>query len=51
MHTTGQAYMMSFQASGPHANDRALEAIAAGYQELTRYPEQVEWVKTLVSLI
>ncbi|MFA9215421.1 MAG: aldehyde dehydrogenase family protein, partial [Candidatus Methylacidiphilales bacterium] len=45
MHTTGQAYMMSFQASGPHANDRALEAIAAGYQELTRYPEQVEWVK------
>src|SRR5205823_3848565 len=23
MHTSGQAYMMSFQASGPHANDRA----------------------------
>ena len=45
MHTTGQAYMMSFQASGPHANDRALEAIAAGYQELTRYPEKVEWIK------
>lgn len=45
MHTTGQAYMMSFQASGPHANDRALEAIAMGYQELTRFPENVEWVK------
>ncbi len=45
MHTTGQAYMMSFQASGPHANDRALEAIAMGYQEQTRFPEKVEWVK------
>lgn len=45
MQTTGQAFMMSFQASGPHANDRALEAIAMGYQELTRYPEKVEWVK------
>src|SRR3990167_8159912 len=32
MHTTGQAFMMSFQASGPHANDRALEAIALGYE-------------------
>jgi phenylacetic acid degradation protein paaN len=45
MHTTGQAFMMSFQASGPHANDRALEAIASGYQELTRYPQNVEWIK------
>ena len=24
MHTTGQSFMMSFQASGPHASDRAL---------------------------
>jgi hypothetical protein len=32
MHTTGQGYMMAFQASGPHAADRALEAIAAGYE-------------------
>lgn len=45
IHTTGQAFMMSFQASGPHANDRALEAIAMGYQELTRFPSQVNWVK------
>ncbi len=30
MHTTGQSYLMSFQASGPHASDRALEAIALG---------------------
>lgn len=47
MHTTGQNFMMSFQASGPHANDRALEAIAQGYAELTRYPESTEWVKNM----
>jgi phenylacetic acid degradation protein paaN len=47
MHTTGQAYMMSFQASGPHANDRALEAIAMGYKELKSVPESAEWVKNL----
>jgi phenylacetic acid degradation protein paaN len=47
MHTTGQAYMMSFQASGPHAADRALEAIAAGYEEQTRFPESMEWEKPM----
>lgn len=47
MHTTGQAYMMSFQASGPHAADRALEAIAAGYEEQTRFPEHMEWEKPM----
>lgn len=47
MHTTGQAYMMSFQASGPHAADRALEAIAAGYEEQTRFPENTEWEKPM----
>ena len=26
MHTSGQAYAMAFQAGGPHAQDRALEA-------------------------
>ncbi|MBK5278831.1 MAG: aldehyde dehydrogenase family protein, partial [Bacteroidia bacterium] len=45
MHTTGQGYMMAFQASGPHAADRALEAIAAGVEELNRYPEKVLWDK------
>ncbi len=45
MHTTGQSYMMSFQASGPHAADRALEALALGYQELKRFPEQLTWEK------
>ncbi|GAB3841384.1 phenylacetic acid degradation protein PaaN [Hymenobacter jeollabukensis] len=47
MHTTGQAYLMSFQASGPHAADRALEAIAAGYEEQTRFPEQARWDKPM----
>ena len=45
MHTTGQSFMMSFQASGPHAADRALEAIVLGYQELTRFPVQLIWEK------
>ena len=43
MHTTGQGYMMAFQASGPHAADRALEAIAAGYEELGRFPASALW--------
>jgi len=47
MHTTGQGYMMAFQASGPHAADRALEAIAAGYEELTRYPSTAKWEKPM----
>ena len=47
MHTTGQGYMMAFQASGPHAADRALEAIAAGYEELNRFPAQALWDKPM----
>ncbi|MDZ4668928.1 MAG: phenylacetic acid degradation protein PaaN [bacterium] len=47
MHTTGQAFLMSFQASGPHANDRALEAVAMGYKELKSVPESAEWVKNM----
>ncbi|RYU79574.1 phenylacetic acid degradation protein PaaN [Hymenobacter persicinus] len=47
MHTTGQSYTMSFQASGPHAADRALEAIAAGYEEQTRFPEETTWEKPM----
>ncbi len=47
MHTTGQGYMMAFQASGPHAADRALEAIAAGYEELTRFPQKAFWDKPM----
>jgi phenylacetic acid degradation protein paaN len=47
MHTTGQGYMMAFQASGPHAADRALEAIAAGYEELGRFPNKAVWDKPM----
>ncbi len=47
MHTTGQGYMMAFQASGPHAADRALEAIAAGYDELKRFPATAFWDKPM----
>lgn len=47
MHTTGQGYMMAFQASGPHAADRALEAIAAGYEELSRFPKAALWDKPM----
>jgi len=47
MHTTGQSFIMSFQASGPHAADRALEAIAMAYEEQARFPEEVEWVKPM----
>ena len=47
MHTTGQGYMMAFQASGPHAADRALEAIAAGYEELQRFPSKAVWDKPM----
>lgn len=46
-HTTGQSYMMSFQASGPHAADRALETIAVAYDELTHFPNQVRWEKPM----
>lgn len=45
MHTSGQSFMMAFQASGPHAADRALEAVAVGYEELTRYETFAHWVK------
>lgn len=45
MHTTGQAFMMAFQAAGPHAQDRALEAIAYAYDEMTRVPGAVNWTK------
>lgn len=47
MHTTGQAYMMSFQASGPHACDRAMESIALGYEQLNMVPEFVTWTKPM----
>ncbi len=45
MHTTGQAFMMAFQAGGPHAQDRALEAIAYAWAELRRVPSEAHWEK------
>ena len=47
MHTTGQGFMMAFQASGPYASDRALEAIASGYEELKRFPQNALWDKPM----
>ena len=45
MHTTGQGFMMAFQAGGPHAQDRALEAIAYAYEEMSRVPTHATWSK------
>lgn len=45
MHTTGQAFAMAFQAGGPHAQDRGLEAVAAAYAEMTRFATHARWEK------
>ncbi|HRJ68324.1 MAG TPA: phenylacetic acid degradation protein PaaN [Beijerinckiaceae bacterium] len=45
MHTSGQAYSMAFQAGGPHAQDRALEAVAYAFDEMSRVPGAVRWSK------
>ncbi|TDI54505.1 MAG: phenylacetic acid degradation protein PaaN [Acidobacteria bacterium] len=45
MHTTGQSFLMAFQAGGPHALDRALEAVAYTYREIKRLPEPLTWEK------
>ncbi|MEU6849385.1 phenylacetic acid degradation protein PaaN [Actinacidiphila alni] len=45
MHTSGQAFTMAFQAGGPHAQDRGLEAVAYAYVEQVRTPETAEWIK------
>lgn len=45
MHTTGQPFVMAFQAAGPHAQDRALESIVAGLVEQERVPASVLWEK------
>ncbi|HEX5495764.1 MAG TPA: phenylacetic acid degradation protein PaaN [Mycobacteriales bacterium] len=45
MHTTGQAPGMAFQAGGPHAQDRGLEAVAYAHAEMTRHPAEATWVK------
>jgi len=45
MMTTGQGFMMAFQAGGPHAQDRGLEAVAYAWEEMIRVPRQVTWRK------
>lgn len=45
MHTTGQAFMMAFQAGGPHAQDRGLEAVAYAWDLMRRIPEVAYWEK------
>jgi phenylacetic acid degradation protein paaN len=46
MHTTGQAFLMAFQAGGPHALDRGLEAVAYAYSEMRRVPSKpLRWEK------
>jgi phenylacetic acid degradation protein paaN len=44
-HTSGQAFVMAFQAGGAHALDRALEAIAYAWVEMTRVPRTAIWEK------
>ena len=44
-HTTGQAFGMAFQAGGPHAQDRGLEAVAVAYEEMARAPKDALWEK------
>lgn len=44
-HTTGQGFMMAFQAGGPHAQDRGLEAVAYAWNDMSRIPHQMTWEK------
>ncbi|MET8149812.1 phenylacetic acid degradation protein PaaN [Actinoplanes sp. NPDC049668] len=44
-HTTGQAFVMAFQAGGAHAQDRGLEAVAVALAESTRIPATAVWGK------
>ncbi|MGN6132718.1 MAG: aldehyde dehydrogenase family protein, partial [Nocardioidaceae bacterium] len=44
-HTSGQAFVMAFQAGGANALDRALESVAYAYEEMTRVPATVVWEK------
>ncbi|MFI5937974.1 phenylacetic acid degradation protein PaaN [Actinoplanes sp. NPDC051494] len=43
--TTGQAFVMAFQAGGAHAQDRGLEAVAVALAESTRIPAVAHWSK------
>lgn len=45
MHTSGQGFVMAFQAGGPHAQDRGLEALAYAYRAMTETAGTATWVK------
>lgn len=45
MMTTGQGWMMAFQAGSPHAQDRGLEAVAYAYREMKFVPAETVWEK------
>lgn len=45
MMTTGQGWMMAFQAGAPHAQDRGLEAVAYAYREMSFVPAETLWDK------
>ncbi|MBB6578228.1 phenylacetic acid degradation protein paaN [Comamonas odontotermitis] len=45
MLTSGQGPMMAFQAGGPHAQDRALEAIAYAWMAQADIPATAHWEK------
>ena len=45
MMTSGQGWMMAFQAGGPHAQDRGLEAVAYAWREMSFIPAQATWEK------
>lgn len=47
MHTTGQGFVMAFQASGPHAFDRALEAIVTAVDEQREFAASAVWTKPM----
>ncbi len=45
MHTTGQGFVMAFQAGGPHAQDRALEALALAWEAMRFHPGEADFEK------
>jgi phenylacetic acid degradation protein paaN len=45
MMTTGQGWMMAFQAGSPHAQDRGLEAVTYAWREQSFVPAEATWEK------
>lgn len=45
MMTTGQGWMMAFQAGAPHAQDRGLESVAYAWREQSFVPKEAVWEK------